>query len=90
MVSTWQLKALSQSVMLLPVTSQSIQIPQNPPRGASIPVSEAFVSLSVEFGSFPTYAGNKASPNVLTSNLLDNIAAYQGTRPYIRVGGITQ
>jgi hypothetical protein len=77
-------------LVFIQVNGQSILIPSSPPVGASQPVGEAFVSLSFEFGSFPTYAGNKSAPNQLTGNLLDNIARYQGTRPYIRVGGVTQ
>ena len=88
--SSWSVRVLTQSVMIAQVQSQSVFVPSSPPAGASAPIPEAFVSLSVEFGSFPTYAGNKTAPNQLTGNLLDNIAKYQGTRPYIRVGGTTQ
>jgi hypothetical protein len=72
------------------VDAQSFYVPASVPVGASKPVGEAFVSLSFEFGSFPSYAVNKTTPNQLTGNLLDNIARYQGTRPYVRVGGVTQ
>lgn len=34
--------------------------------------------------------GNISHPNTFSSNLLNNIALYTGTKPYIRVGGNTQ
>ncbi|KAK3112327.1 hypothetical protein LTR53_011508 [Teratosphaeriaceae sp. CCFEE 6253] len=42
---------------------------------------EAFVSYSIEFASFPDFAGNKSVPNSFSNNR---------TKPYIRVGGNTQ
>ncbi|KAL1962237.1 hypothetical protein VTN77DRAFT_9893 [Rasamsonia byssochlamydoides] len=51
----------------------------------------SFISLSIELSSFPLYAGNKSSPNVYSSNLLQNIADAQGgDLPVIRVGGNSQ
>jgi hypothetical protein len=34
--------------------------------------------------------GNKSQPNIFSNNLLSNIGALIGTKPYIRVGGNTQ
>ncbi|KAI0473697.1 glycoside hydrolase family 79 protein [Xylariaceae sp. FL0804] len=51
---------------------------------------EGFVSFSIEFSSFPDFAGNSSYPNELSNNLLDNIGYLTGTKPYIRVGGNTQ
>lgn len=60
------------------------------PQGTNGPVPEAFISYSLEFALFPDYAGNKSNPNVFSENLLNNLGAYGGTKPYIRVGGNTQ
>ncbi|ROW07920.1 hypothetical protein VMCG_03621 [Cytospora schulzeri] len=57
---------------------------------ANQPFSEAFVSYSIEFSSFPEFAGNDSSPNTFSDNLLNNLGDLQGTKPYIRVGGNTQ
>ncbi|KAK8064913.1 Beta-glucuronidase [Apiospora phragmitis] len=51
---------------------------------------DGFLSYSIEFASFPDFAGNKSSPNKFSDNLLDNIGYLQGDKPYIRVGGNTQ
>ncbi|KAI1496008.1 hypothetical protein F5X99DRAFT_425265 [Biscogniauxia marginata] len=51
---------------------------------------DGFVSYSIEFSSFPDFAGNKSHPNEFSNNLLDNIGNLTGTKPYIRVGGNTQ
>jgi len=60
------------------------------PQGASDAIPEAFVSYSIEFSSFPDFAGNKSSPNGFSDTLLENLKAIQGTKPHIRVGGNTQ
>ncbi|KAI0882169.1 glycoside hydrolase family 79 protein [Annulohypoxylon maeteangense] len=49
-----------------------------------------FISYSIEFSSFPDFAGNKTNPNDFSNNLLDNLGALAGVKPYIRVGGNTQ
>ncbi|KAI1800487.1 glycoside hydrolase family 79 protein [Daldinia bambusicola] len=67
---------------------------------------DGFVSYSIEFSSFPDFAGkishpsqwhdlkgktgNKSYPNDFSNNLLDNLGAFSGIKPYIRVGGNTQ
>jgi hypothetical protein len=67
-----------------------IQVPGKPPITSSGFIPAAFVSFSIEFASFPDFAGNLSHPNIYSENLLNNIAAYQGVKPYIRVGGDTQ
>ena len=51
---------------------------------------ESFVSYSIEFSSFPDFAGNISAPNTFSNNLLNNLGNFAGTKPYIRVGGNTQ
>ncbi|KAL2128381.1 hypothetical protein VTI74DRAFT_9263 [Chaetomium olivicolor] len=53
-------------------------------------VFDGFVSYSIEFSSFPDFAGNNSHPNTYSDTLLDNLGRIQGTKPYIRVGGNTQ
>jgi hypothetical protein len=65
-------------------------VPKSPPLGSGLPVGASFVSYSIEWAHFPDYAGNKSQPNDYSENLLNNIAAYQGAKPVIRVGGETQ
>jgi hypothetical protein len=48
------------------------------------------MSYSIEFSSFPDFAGNLSHPNTYSDNLLNNLAAYAGSKPLIRVGGNTQ
>ncbi|EMC91297.1 glycoside hydrolase family 79 protein [Baudoinia panamericana UAMH 10762] len=59
------------------------------PTGAGVPLP-AFVSYSIEFSSFPDFAGNLSSPNTFSNNLLNNLGDLTGTKPFIRVGGNTQ
>ncbi|KAI1366235.1 glycoside hydrolase family 79 protein [Xylaria arbuscula] len=51
---------------------------------------DGFVSFSIEFSSFPDFAGNGSNPNKFSNNLLNNLGYLTGTKPYIRVGGNTQ
>ncbi|KAI0096102.1 glycoside hydrolase family 79 protein [Nemania sp. FL0031] len=51
---------------------------------------DGFVSFSIEFSSFPDFAGNVSNPNKFSNNLLNNLGYFTGTKPYIRVGGNTQ
>ncbi|KAK4240871.1 hypothetical protein C8A03DRAFT_12841 [Achaetomium macrosporum] len=53
-------------------------------------VFDGFVSYSIEFSSFPDFAGNTSHPNIYSDTLLENIGRIIGTKPYIRVGGNTQ
>lgn len=64
-------------------------IPSQAPRGAGVPLDN-FVSFSIEFSYFPDYAGNLTHPNTFSNNLLNNIASFSGSKPYIRVGGSSQ
>lgn len=67
----------------------AIEIPSKAPHGAGVPL-ENFVSFSIEFSYFPDFAGNLTHPNTFSNNLLDNIASFSGSKPYIRVGGSSQ
>jgi len=53
-------------------------------------VLNSFMSYSIEFSSFPDFAGNKSNPNTYSDILLQNIADIIGSKPHIRVGGNTQ
>jgi hypothetical protein len=66
-----------------------VQVPNDPPAGAGVPL-QPFVSYSIEFSSFPDFAGNLSHPNTFSNNLLDNLVSYTGIKPLIRVGGNTQ
>src|SRR3954447_8712576 len=54
-----------------------------------------FRNLLVNFSVLPHISclpapGNLSHPNTFSNNLLNNLGAFQGTKPYIRVGGNTQ
>ncbi|KAK4144763.1 uncharacterized protein C8A04DRAFT_36332 [Dichotomopilus funicola] len=53
-------------------------------------VLDGYVSYSIEFSSFPEFAGNDSHPNTFSDTLLDNLGQFLGRKPYIRVGGNTQ
>ncbi|KAI9705734.1 MAG: hypothetical protein M1820_004982 [Bogoriella megaspora] len=72
-----------------PSPASTISVSGSPPTGAGQPL-EAFVSFSIEFSSFPDFAGNVSHPNTFSDNLLNNLGNLTGTKPYIRVGGNTQ
>ncbi|KAK4938874.1 hypothetical protein LTR10_020781 [Elasticomyces elasticus] len=80
------------SICLLFVNLAFCAIPLSltPPQNASQPILESFVSFSIEFSSFPDFAGNSSSPNTFSYNLLTNLRQLQGSYPIIRVGGNTQ
>ncbi|KPI35447.1 Beta-glucuronidase [Cyphellophora attinorum] len=67
-----------------------IQLSISPPSNASAPIRKSFVSFSIEFSSFPDFAGNNSHPNNFSYNLLNNLDGLQGSKPIIRVGGNTQ
>ncbi|EGR49630.1 glycoside hydrolase family 79 [Trichoderma reesei QM6a] len=70
------------------VSAQVYTVPSQPnPKGEPL---DGFVSYSIEFSSFPEFAGNKSSPNLFSYNLINNLGALSGSKPYIRVGGNTQ
>ncbi|KAB5549766.1 glycoside hydrolase family 79 protein [Coniochaeta sp. 2T2.1] len=64
-------------------------VDQSPPSTAGEPFN-GFLSYSIEFSSFPDFAGNNSNPNKFSDNLLENLGRLQGIKPYIRVGGNTQ
>ena len=70
----------------LPNNRCSAKIPSKAPYGAGVPLDH-FVSFSIELSCFPDYAGNLTHPKTFSNNLLDNIASFSGSKPYIRVGG---
>ena len=72
-----------------PVHRPLVQVPDKASAGAGVPL-QPFVSYSIEFSSFPDFAGNLSHPNTFSNNLLDNLASYTGIKPLIRVGGNTQ
>ncbi|KAI1752660.1 glycoside hydrolase family 79 protein [Xylaria castorea] len=83
------LLALSGSATAKIVSDTSL----HPSIAAEIIVGEpldGFVSFSIEFASFPDFAGNTSNPNKFSNNLLNNLGYLTGTKPYIRVGGNTQ
>ncbi|KAK5790255.1 hypothetical protein VI817_007542 [Penicillium citrinum] len=67
-----------------------IAVDKDVPESAGAAVLHPFVSFSIEFSSFPDFAGNLSQPNDFSNRLLDNLADLQGIKPYIRVGGNTQ
>ncbi|KAK5173363.1 uncharacterized protein LTR77_002044 [Saxophila tyrrhenica] len=82
--------AESQAIHPRPPRKPSIiSVDSKAPSDAGIPL-EAFVSYSIEFSSFPDFAGNASHPNTFSNNLLNNLGNLTGTKPYIRVGGNTQ
>lgn len=77
--------------LLLPLSEAvHLQLTNSAAVSAGQPVLPSFVSYSIEFSSFPDFAGNLSSPNTFSNNLLENIKALTGTKPLIRVGGNTQ
>lgn len=86
----WTVQCISQVVPVGPPRQPAvINIDKTTPSGAGVPL-EAFVSFSIEFSSFPDFAGNASHPNSFSNNLLNNLGNLTGTKPYIRVGGNTQ
>lgn len=82
------------------VQAAVLQIPRQPDAAvvdvfptldaAGGPIPGSFVAFSIETSSFPEFAGNLSDPNDFSNNLLDNLGFYQGTKPFVRVGGNTQ
>ncbi|KND92840.1 Beta-glucuronidase, partial [Tolypocladium ophioglossoides CBS 100239] len=70
-----------------PVAARTYKVPSKP--STSGEPLDGFVSYSIEFSSFPDFAGT-CSPNTFSYNLLNNLGGLGGTKPYIRVGGNTQ
>ena len=85
-------KAVPAAALLCAVASASgcIPVSTSPPSNASVPLLESFVSFSIEFSSFPDFAGNSSQPNTFSYTLLQHLGRIQGSNPIIRVGGNTQ
>src|ERR1700676_287356 len=49
-----------------------------------------FAGFGIEFSNIFSFTGTAASPNTLSSNLLQNLVIVTGVSPCIRVGGNTQ
>lgn len=107
MVRSLSTLALASASLFLGLTQADPIHVSKRPVNASEPIPESFVSYSIEFSSFPDFAGEKtlllprtpthkltpgnlSHPNTFSDNLLNNLGALQGTKPYIRVGGNTQ
>ncbi|CAG8951004.1 hypothetical protein HYFRA_00006401 [Hymenoscyphus fraxineus] len=83
--------AIFQLIGPTPPRATALIVSDGPPAEAQVaPILEAFVSYSIEFSSFPDFAGNNSHPNTFSNNLLNNLGNLTGTKPYIRVGGNTQ
>ncbi|KAF9885639.1 hypothetical protein FE257_012730 [Aspergillus nanangensis] len=67
-----------------------ISVPGFAPGHASEAVPRDLTSFSIEFSSFPDYAGNKSDPNHFSHALLSNLKDITGVSSKIRVGGTTQ
>ncbi|KIV90003.1 hypothetical protein PV10_07353 [Exophiala mesophila] len=78
------------SILLIRAAQCATIVPLTAPSYASQPLLDSFVSFSIEFSSFPDFAGNSTHPNTFSYNLLQNLWDLQGTPPIIRVGGNTQ
>ncbi|EXJ80877.1 hypothetical protein A1O3_07164 [Capronia epimyces CBS 606.96] len=76
--------------LLLDAVRAAVPLSLNPPPNAGPPVLASFVSFSIEFASFPDFAGNSSRPNNFSYHLLSNLGRLQGSHPIIRVGGNTQ
>lgn len=84
------LQCAATAIPTSPSTQQGvIAVKSSPPANAGVPL-QPFVSYSIEFSSFPDFAGNLSHPNTFSNNLLDNLAKFTGIKPLIRVGGNTQ
>ncbi|EGP91122.1 uncharacterized protein MYCGRDRAFT_107050 [Zymoseptoria tritici IPO323] len=64
-----------------------VHVPFNTPNGASDVVPHNYAALAMSQHSFHEYAGNKASPNIFSRNLINSISSRQGAPVAIRVGG---
>ncbi|KAJ5111375.1 hypothetical protein N7532_001910 [Penicillium argentinense] len=71
-------------------SSPVVDVGKDVPGSAGAAVLHPFVSFSIEFSSFPDFAGNLSHPNKFSDQLLDNLRDLQGVKPHIRVGGNTQ
>ncbi|KAI1774726.1 glycoside hydrolase family 79 protein [Hypoxylon cercidicola] len=83
-------------IMLLAQAGLAMANPMSCSVGSTASAADAiqplggFISYSIEFSSFPDFAGNTSNPNNFSNNLLENLGSLAGIKPYIRVGGNTQ
>ncbi|KAK7887692.1 hypothetical protein LTR67_009594 [Exophiala xenobiotica] len=77
-------------LLLARLAECAIPLALAPPQNASKPILDSFVSFSIEFSSFPDFAGNSSNPNTFSYTLLKNLGELQGSNPIIRVGGNTE
>ena len=89
LLSTGMHSITTAALIRSPASSPAVYVGATPPVGAGVPL-QAFVSYSIEFSSFPDFAGNISAPNTFSNNLLNNLGDLAGTKPYVRVGGNTQ
>ena len=57
----WAIASLAQFLGL--ACGSAIELSSTPPKDASDPIPEAFVSYSIEFSSFPDFAGMSPAPH---------------------------
>lgn len=81
--------ATATPVLLSNREAANIPVECSPPADAG-KLLDGFVAFSIEFSSFPDFAGNSSAPNTFSDNLLNNLRDLQGAKPYVRVGGNTQ
>lgn len=74
--------ATSQGTVSLVITAQ-------PTPGASDLISPSFAGFGIEPSNLFSFTGGREE-NVLTKNLIENLANYTGTPPHLRIGGNTQ
>lgn len=60
-----------------------------PPVGASQVIGPSYAGFGIEPSNLFSYTGG-SDPNVLSLNLLNNLANYTGAPPHLRIGGNTQ
>ena len=58
-------------------TTRSVSVSGAVPSAPGVPL-EGFVSYSIEFSSFPDFAGNISVPNTFSNNLLNNLGNLTG------------
>lgn len=67
----------------------SLVISAQPTPGASDFISPSFAGFGIEPSNLFSYTGG-SEENVLSKNLIENLANYTGTPPHFRIGGNTQ
>jgi Glycosyl hydrolase family 79 C-terminal beta domain len=83
------LTALSLSSLTAAQNVVSLTISPQPTTGTSGIVPPSFAGFGIEPSNLYSFTGG-ASENLLTKNLLQNLADYAGVPPHLRIGGNTQ